>query len=53
MNADQRRLAVMAGSIGSGFALAFGAVTGNAAVLVAGIVLLILGPIRTLARRRG
>ena len=52
MSPDANRLAVVAASIGAGFALAFGAVTANYAVLVVGVVLLILGPITYLARTR-
>jgi hypothetical protein len=54
MNSPHRtRLAFTAAAAGSGFALAYGAVTGNAAVLVTGVVLLVLGPLRYFARRRG
>jgi hypothetical protein len=49
---DRQTLIAMAVSVASGFAIAFGAVTENAAVLVAGIVLLVIGPIRTIARSR-
>jgi hypothetical protein len=50
---DRTRLAFTAAAAGSGFALAYGAVTGNPAVLVTGVVLLVLGPLRYFARRRG
>jgi multisubunit Na+/H+ antiporter MnhF subunit len=49
---DRDRLALATASVASGFALAFGAVTGNAAILVVGIVLLVIGPIRTIASSR-
>jgi uncharacterized membrane protein YgaE (UPF0421/DUF939 family) len=53
MNSIERsELALIAASLGSGFAIAFGAVSGNFAILVAGIVLLVIGPLRTLSRRR-
>jgi hypothetical protein len=50
---NRARLALVAASAGSGFALAYGAVTGNAAILVVGVVLLVLGPLAWFARRRG
>lgn len=52
MTTDSSRLALLAATIGAGFALAYGAVSGNSAVLVVGIVLLILGPIAYVARNR-
>jgi hypothetical protein len=50
---DRNTLILLAGSIASGFAIAFGAVTENWGVLVAGIVLLVIGPVRTVAGSRG
>ena len=52
MNADRGRLALFAATMGAGFALAYGAVTNNAAVLVVGVVLLVLGPVAYFARGR-
>jgi hypothetical protein len=52
MSPDTRRIAVIAATIGAGFALTYGAVTANYAVLVVGIVLLILGPVTYVARTR-
>jgi hypothetical protein len=49
---DRNSLVLIAASLGSGFAIAFGAVSGNAAVLVAGIVLLVIGPLRMIATPR-
>jgi hypothetical protein len=48
---NRNRLALVAAAAGSGFALAYGAVTGNAAILVVGVVLLVLGPLAYFARR--
>jgi hypothetical protein len=48
---NRNRLALVAAAAGSGFALAYGGVTGNAAILVVGVVLLVLGPLAYFARR--